>query len=242
MTESSRTDSRIASLIIIALLGLITILPSVCYPGRAAAPHKAVTPSDTVTSSDTATEPEPEDPIPPGEEPLNPVDAFFDAYGLDNSTSSNAHMTSYREARADAWLAEVEHGYALLKEHINPYKSEEGQKYYRELIDRVRESFLTFAEDGTYLEATVAASNTFAVNPEDDFIYAGTAQGGYHLGLKGDTCRAEALRLYEMIESLYIFEDCPELFIFDADEFMSTVTEKYDIVLAPVEEQSDPEY
>lgn len=237
--QDAAIRSRILPLAIIALMCLLTIVPSLCYPRDTVPEQERVSPSDTIAEMQTVTpsdaETEEDEPVP--DQADNPVDAFFDAWELDNSTSSNYHMTQYRAARADAWLAEVEHGYAMLEEHINPYISEEGQKNYREIIRRARESFLVYAEEGTYLEATVTASNTFAANPsEDDFIYAGTAKEGYHLWLKGDACRAEALRLYGMIDMIYYFEECPELFVFDAEEFMSTVTEKYDIVLAPAAE------
>lgn len=240
MAESAlkTARARTAPLVIIALLCALTILPSVCQAKSTPAAQEAVTPSEAVTSSEAnkETETEAEPSPPPAEKPDNPIDAFFDAYGLDDSTSSNAHMSLYREARADAWLAEAEHGYALLKELINPCMSDEGRKAYVEIIDRTRESFLVFAEDGTYLESTVAASNVFSVSDSDSNIFSGSAAGGYHLWLMGDMYRNEALRLYSMIESLYIFEECPELFVFDSEEFMSTVTEKYDIVLAPLEE------
>ncbi len=232
-------SSRILPLAIIALMCLLTIVPSLCYPRDTVPAQETISPSDTIAEPQTvtATDTGEEDHEPDPAQPDNPVDAFFDAWVLDNSTSSNYHMTQYRAARADAWLAEMEHGYAMLEEHINPYISEEGQKNYREIIRRSRESFLVYAEEGTYLKATVTASNTFAANPsDDDFIYAGTAKGGYHLWLKGDAYRAEALRLYDMIDMIYYFEECPELFVFDAEEFMSTVTEKYDIVLAPAAE------
>lgn len=225
-TRGSR-NSRTAALIVILLIGLLAIVPSALYP------ENAVDVQAPVSSADAVRENADEAGVP--EEPDNPIDAFFDYYVLDNSTSSNADMTRYREARADAWLAEVEHGYAMLKELINPHMSDEGRKAHLEIIDRARESFLIFAEDGTYIQSTVTASNVFEVNPYNENIFAGSAAGGYHLWLMGDMYRNEALRLHDMIRIVYHYEETPELFVFDAEEFMAGVTENYGIVLTPAQ-------
>jgi len=141
------------------------------------------------------------------------------------------HMKLYNAARADAWLAEVEHGYSLLRSVVNPTMDPESKNAYLEQIDRSRESFLLYAEESTYLEAAAASSNMFTTEESDYSVIFGSAFGGYRLWLQGNLYRAEAFRLYSMLKYICNFENCSNAFVFDPDSFLTSAIENYDIVL-----------
>ncbi len=165
----------------------------------------------------------------------NPIDDFLARYELSEKTSFNAAMCSYREAVSDLWLVEVEHGYDLLKNCLNSSLDEENREYWQDTIDQTLENFLLYADESAYLEATVAASNVFVSEEYDGTnIMAGTALGGYHMSLRAELHRKEALRVYAALEWVLEYESVEEAFVFDEAEFLSTVTEKYGIELVPV--------
>lgn len=168
----------------------------------------------------------------------NPIDSFFERYVLHESTSSNADMTAYEIARGDMWLAEVDNAYRLMKESINPNQSEEAQEKYAERLQQTYEDFLSYAENGTNIEALTAASNVFAINDDFDGVYAGTALSGYHSRLLADTYRAEALRMYGALEYVYDWADAEaeDIFVFDEEKLLADAEDEYGIIFVEWEE------
>jgi len=232
--SDKRTDtgrSRLLSGAVALILLTAAIGMSVFYPRRdVPAAETAVQPLTDMPSQTDAPLPTQAD-LPLQEEEANPIDAFFDTYSLDDSTSSNRHMRAYNIARADAWLAEVEHGYSLLSSVINPAIDEEGRDTLFGQIERSKESFLLYVEESTDLEATAASSNVFATDAPDENIMYGSAYGGYRFWLKGEQYRTEALRLYSMLEYICGFESPDDAFVFDSAAFLASAQENYDIVL-----------
>ncbi len=160
----------------------------------------------------------------------NPIDNFFEKYVLDESTSSNIDMTRYEMVRRDLWLIELKNAYRLMKESINPTLSAENRKQYSDAVDDSLKDFLAYVENGAYIEALTGATSVFTL--EDESISAGTALSGYHTRLEGDMYRAEALRIYSSVEYIYDFKDSTDAFAFSESDFLPTVTENYEIVLA----------
>lgn len=220
---------------ICAAMAVAILALTVVMLAQDAAPQKDAVPSpgDVVSEADTVPETDYEYLDINWEE--NPIDDFLARYELSENTSSNADMSAYHAAVSDLWLVEVEHGYDLLKDSLNSSLDEERREYWEDNIDRTLESFLLYADESSHLEATAAASNVFVSEEYDGTdIMAGTALGGYHMGIRAELHRQEALRVYAALEWVLEYESVEEAFVFDEEEFLSTVTEFYDIELVPV--------
>jgi len=160
----------------------------------------------------------------------NPIDSFWESYGLASSTSSNRDLSHYKLAIADAWESELIHAYELLEGCINPAISDQQKENIHTQLDQALEHYLEYGKASSELDALAGATGFFAAPGVDSEAWpAGSGFGGYREALRGEVYREETLRIYELINEYYCFSSIDDAFAFDDKEFIELLREEYQI-------------
>ena len=160
----------------------------------------------------------------------NIIDGFFERYLHEETKECEADMRATHYQRSQAWLAEVEHAYDLLRDSVNPYMPQDKQDEMLDKINKAHDSFLAYAQPAAELEIA-ACFNFFSLHKNEDFDDPWDAGVGNSYGdainvVLGNMYRDEAIRLYEAMSYLYNFEKPSDCLVFYEGYWKSVLYEQ----------------
>lgn len=155
----------------------------------------------------------------------NVIDEFFEYYLYEETDQFGYDFREVKHLRAQAWLAEVEHAYDLLRKGLNPHMPQEKKDYFLDMINKEHDAFIAYAEPAAELGVAVE-QNFFSLHKDDSLddpwtSGVGTAYGYARMNYLGDLYRDEAIRLYNDMSFLYNFEQQRDCLVFDENYWKS---------------------
>lgn len=146
----------------------------------------------------------------------NPIDRFYQTYRVD--WASTVEFRVFALADKTVWQAEAEHAYDLLEAR--------GNFGFDAVAAETREAFFAYAERQAKLEAYYTTSNAFGDDGGvSDALAGGSSLPGFQSANAADLYRAQALKLYGLLETDCGFAATDEAFVFDPDAYLTTLRE-----------------